>query len=87
MIKLRLVKKLKRIKRPGDAMIVVGRFGRIQLIMACPGCGDLTMSTGKHEFDPKTKTYVPAIRHNKNFKGCGWYGHLLNGVFVEDLFP
>jgi len=54
------------------------------LIICCPKCGKT--STGKHRYDPETKTLHPSIVCNSiNDEGikCNYHGWLLNGVFTN----
>jgi hypothetical protein len=66
---------------PGDILEIANSDGIIQhMIMVCPGCGKV--SGGNHIFDPLTISVTPSIVHNKDLGGCGWHGHLTNGIFT-----
>jgi len=78
---LTLVINIEHIKYKGDACMITGIGGRLQLLICCPGCGKQSTSRGKHVYNPKTQTYHPSIVHDPNFGGCGWHGWLINGVF------
>jgi len=52
------------------------------LIVCCPRCGK--SSTGKHVYDPKTKSLHPSIvcnSINDNGVKCNYHGWLKNGIF------
>lgn len=80
-MKLNLVDDIDDLKEKGDALIVIGRNKKKQLILCCPGCGRKSGSRGGHVFDESTKTYKPSIVHNTEYGGCGWHGWLTNGEF------
>lgn len=80
-IKLNLVHNIGDITKKGDAITVIGRGERLQLIICCPNCGETSGSAGNHVYNRETKTYHPSIIHDKDLGGCGWHGWLRNGVF------
>jgi hypothetical protein len=82
-IKLNLVDDYDLLLEKGDAHMVIGREGRLQLIIVCPGCGRRSGSAGNHVYNEETKTYHPSIVHNIDLGGCGWHGWLKNGIFTE----
>jgi len=80
-VKLNLVESIDDVKNPGDAITVIGRENKLQLITCCPQCGKVSASAGNHVYTPETKSYHPSIVHDKKLGGCGWHGWLKNGVF------
>jgi len=60
------------------------------LIFVCPGCRQIT-SIAFRDIDGRPKwnwnnnrekpTCTPSILHSKDRNGCGWHGHLTDGVF------
>ena len=82
-IPLNLVEDDELLLNKGDALVVIGREDKLQLIIVCPGCGKTSASAGGHVYNPKTKSYHPSIVHNKDLGGCGWHGWLTNGIFKE----
>ena len=81
-LKLNLVDDIDLVVNAGDAIIVIGRENRKQLITCCPQCGETSSSTGKHVYNEETQTYHPLIVHDKKLGGCGWHGWLRNGEFI-----
>lgn len=83
-IKLNLVEDFDLLINKGDAMEYLNKnLGYNQLVMVCPGCGQISASAGKHKFNKETLSYHPSIVHNKELGGCGWHGWLTNGIFKE----
>lgn len=82
-IKLNLVENNDLLLNKGDAMTYIGKEGKLQLIIVCPGCGKISGSAGGHVFNPDTQSYHPSIVHNKDLGGCGWHGWLKDGIFIE----
>ncbi len=82
-MKLNLVDDIDNVINPGDATMVIGNHGLLQLIICCPGCGRNSASAGDHVYNKETQSYTPSIVHNKDLGGCGWHGYLTNGEFKE----
>lgn len=82
-LKLNLVDDPDLLINKGDAWIVKGKGGMLQLVIVCPGCGKVSASAGNHTYNPKTKTYNPSIVHNTELGGCGWHGWLKEGYFIN----
>jgi hypothetical protein len=82
-IPLNLVDDNKLLLNKGDGLIF--QFSRDDdkcgLIIVCPKCGKVT--SGRHIYNPETKSLTPSIVHNKDLGGCGWHGWLTNGIFTE----
>lgn len=84
MCKLNLVTNDLDLKNKGDALSVFNKeLGYSQLIIVCPGCGNISGSKGKHRYNKETKSYHPSIVHNVKYGGCGWHGWLNNGEFKK----
>jgi len=88
MTKLNLVKDQEKIKKRGDACVVLGNHSKtgekiLQLIICCIRCGEVSGSAKNHIYNKDTKSYHPSIVHDTNLGGCGWHGWLKNGVFTE----
>ncbi len=66
--------------RKGEGIIVSSNDGTYSLMFGCPKCGKLT-TTSTHRFDKVKLTASPSLVHNETFGGCGWHGHLKNGIF------
>jgi len=81
-MKLNLVTGNEQLLNRGDARVVT-KNGLTQLVIACPRCGVVSASRGKHVYNKKTQTYKPSIVHDIKFGGCGWHGWLTNGEFTE----
>ena len=64
----------------GEGIVVQSQDGTYSLMFGCPECGKLT-TTSTHSFNKATLTASPSLVHNETFGGCGWHGHLNNGVF------
>lgn len=82
-VKLNIVEDDELLLNKGDAIIVIGHEGLIQLVMCCPNCGARSGSRGRHIYNRETKSYYPSIVHDTNYGGCGWHGWLTNGEFND----
>jgi len=80
--------------QPGDVALFERGDGIVEdVAIACPGCGrrsSLPLVPGYHSRwtvtagdvrDPSSLTLSPSIFHRTEDGGCGWHGHLTNGVF------
>ncbi len=47
------------------------------LVIACPRCG--YPASGPHKWDQKSKSLTPSLICGS--EGCGYHGHLKNGIF------
>lgn len=68
-----------------------GKGGTSALLIKCPGCGEASALPLMTEPNPHSHpqwswdgnrefpTLSPSIHHQQ---GCGWHGHLRNGVFA-----
>jgi len=66
----------------GEAIIVTGKNGVLQLIICCPQCGQTSSSAGNHVFDRETQSYSPSVVHNADLGGCGAHYWIRNGEFI-----
>lgn len=83
-MKLNLVDDIDKVKEKGDAYpIYNSRLHQWQLVICCPGCGEVSGPAGKHRWIPETQSYHPSIVHSETLGGCGWHGWLKNGVFTN----
>lgn len=81
---LNLVDDIEKVKEKGDAFPYYNKYlQRWQLVICCPGCGQVSGSAGKHRWDQATQSYHPSIVHSETLGGCGWHGWLKNGVFTN----